>query len=979
MVRWRLGFVLIGAALILCTTQGRAFQPTDDTKVFEVSLRETPPIMASESLTGVKDLSQALTERIGGDWHVYMWNQLSDSPEWIYGSGVELSNHSMMDDAAAKDVATRFIANQADVLRVDPSALELLQVVRGMGKVGVHFTQLYHGIPVVGGRVSTISGENGRMVVFGSVFFRNITVNPTPSLAGTDAESRARADLPFNPATDRTLSQPKLLVLPVPGAEGGTEYHLVWRVTIGTSEPYGAWVTDVDAHSGAIVQRVNDVHSAYSGSSTGTVDPAPGYCANNPQTLPLRDMAVTVSGIGTVNTDPSGNFSIAGTGGDRTITAAFDGPLFDVNDVQFPPAAFSGTIQENVPFNLNWTDATPSRRSERDAFYWLTKTHAFIKSVDPTWTIPKHTTSVNFNSSCNANWTTWHMNFFREGGGCANTGIIADVMSHEFGHGIQQSLIGSQGGQGLGEGNGDCTGTFLIDDSVIGRGFNLNNCTVGIRDCENTLVYPGNVVGQEVHDAGRVICGFNWDTRQALEASMGPVAGKAYAANLWHFSRKLFLPTTQPAQVLGYFTVDDDDNNLSNGTPNYDQICEGATNHTFPCPEILVGVLITHTPLPSTTDHGNPYTVSATIVSTEAPLDITQMSYRINGGAFTQVNMTNLRGGDNYSADIPAQAQDCSIEYYIYAHDTDGFERSSPATAPAATHQFAVASVIDPLEVASGWTVGAPGDNATTGVWVRVDPNGTTAQPEDDHTPAPGVMCFVTGQGAVGGGVGDNDVDNGATTLFSPVFNLSAATQSCIVSYWRWYSNNQGALPNTDFWVVDISNDGGTTWTNVENVNPPNALQGVWVKVDVNVIALFGSPNQVKLRFIASDPAPNGSVVEAAVDDLVVLATSGTTGVEGPSAAAPVRFTVGPSQPNPFNPSTTLTYTLPERTEVSVTVYDAAGRVVRELNRGVQTAGEHAISWDGRDGSGATMSSGVYHIRVEAAGQSGTQKIVLLK
>src|SRR6188768_3625594 len=145
MVRWRLGFVLIGAALILCTTQGRAFQPTDDTKVFEVSLRETPPIMASESLTGVKDLSQALTERIGGDWHVYMWNQLSDSPEWIYGSGVELSNHSMMDDAAAKDVATRFIANQADVLRVDPSALELLQVVRGMGKVGVHFTQLYHG------------------------------------------------------------------------------------------------------------------------------------------------------------------------------------------------------------------------------------------------------------------------------------------------------------------------------------------------------------------------------------------------------------------------------------------------------------------------------------------------------------------------------------------------------------------------------------------------------------------------------------------------------------------------------------------------------------------------------------------------------------------------------------------------------------------------------------------------------------------
>jgi hypothetical protein len=340
--------------------------------------------------------------------------------------------------------------------------------------------------------------------------------------------------------------------------------------------------------------------------------------------------------------------------------------------------------------------------------------------------------------------------------------------------------------------------------------------------------------------------------------------------------------------------------------------------------------------------------------------------------------MNNLRGGDVYTADIPAQAQDCSIEYYIYAHDTDGFERSSPATAPAALHQFFVATVIDELEANSGWVVGAPGDNATTGVWVRVDPNPTIAQPGDDHTPAPGVMCFVTGQGAVGGGDGDNDVDGGTTTLFSPVFNLSAATQSCVLSYWRWYSNNLGGAPGADNWVVDISNDGGTTWQSVENVNPPSAQQNTWVRVDVNVIALFGAPNQVKLRFIASDLA-TPSLVEAAVDDLVVMATSGTTGVEEPAAAAPVKFTVGPSQPNPFNPSTTLTYTLPARTEVSVTVYDAAGRVVRELSRKVETAGEHAISWDGRDSAGATVSSGVYHVRVEAAGQAGTQKIVLLK
>ena len=110
-----------------------------------------------------------------------------------------------------------------------------------------------------------------------------------------------------------------------------------------------------------------------------------------------------------------------------------------------------------------------------------------------------------------------------------------------------------------------------------------------------------------------------------------------------------------------------------------------------------------------------------------------------------------------------------------------------------------------------------------------------------------------------------------------------------------------------------------------------------------------------------------------------VNACSSVTGVDTPGASSQVPFSVGPSQPNPFDPSTTLTYTLPSQTEVSVTVYDATGRVVRELSRRVETAGEHMVSWDGRDDAGANVSSGVYHIRVEANGQAGTQKLVLIK
>ena len=72
-----------------------------------------------------------------------------------------------------------------------------------------------------------------------------------------------------------------------------------------------------------------------------------------------------------------------------------------------------------------------------------------------------------------------------------------------------------------------------------------------------------------------------------------------------------------------------------------------------------------------------------------------------------------------------------------------------------------------------GWTSGDTGDNATTGLWARGNPNGTAAQPEDDHT-VPGDLCWFTGQGTVGGAIGGNDVDGGTTSLLSPIIDASS-------------------------------------------------------------------------------------------------------------------------------------------------------------------------------------------------------------
>lgn len=168
-----------------------------------------------------------------------------------------------------------------------------------------------------------------------------------------------------------------------------------------------------------------------------------------------------------------------------------------------------------------------------------------------------------------------------------------------------------------------------------------------------------------------------------------------------------------------------------------------------------------------------------------------------------------------------------------------------------------------------GWSVGAPND-ASTGNWVRVDPRGTAAQPEDDHTAGGGnTDCWVTGQGSVGGSDGENDVDGGTTTLLSPVFDLSG-TEGTTVSYWRWYSNDVGAAPNADVFQVDLSNDGGSNWSSVEVVGPSGpGTSGGWNEVEFDVAAVLSLTDQMRLRFRASDLG-DGSIVEAAIDDVTI-------------------------------------------------------------------------------------------------------------
>lgn len=380
-------------------------------------------------------------------------------------------------------------------------------------------------------------------------------------------------------------------------------------------------------------------------------------------------------------------------------------------------------------------------------------------------------------------------------------------------------------------------------------------------------------------------------------------------------------------------------------------------------------IAIQHTPLGHSETLG-PFAVNAVIQAAEPLVPASLLlHYRVNGGAFQTLTLAASGQPNGYTATIPAQLPGSHIEYYLSAADAAGYTASAPEGAPGALYGFraGVTAVFrDDVEQNQGWTLGVAGDNATTGLWIRADPVGTSYQPEYDHTPDPGTLCFVTGNGAPGGSAGDQDVDGGKTTLLSPVFDLEGASWAGL-SYWRWYTDETS---HDDDFLVDISNNGGTSWVSLELV-ADSAYP--WVKAEFDdLAAILPLTSQMRVRFIASDTG-SGSLVEALIDDFEVVATNDDlTAVEPGVPAALAGLS---AHPNPFNPQTTLRLSLPAAGRASLRIFDATGAEVAELLDGPVAAGPLELSWNA-----GQLPSGIYLARLNLDGRTvSSLKLTLLK
>jgi flagellar hook assembly protein FlgD len=85
------------------------------------------------------------------------------------------------------------------------------------------------------------------------------------------------------------------------------------------------------------------------------------------------------------------------------------------------------------------------------------------------------------------------------------------------------------------------------------------------------------------------------------------------------------------------------------------------------------------------------------------------------------------------------------------------------------------------------------------------------------------------------------------------------------------------------------------------------------------------------------------------------------------------------AKPNPFNPSTSIQFTLPSEGVVRLRIYNLQGQLVRELLHEQRPAGAHTVTWDGKNDRGSISASGIYFLRLESSKLSKVSRLTLLR
>ncbi|MCA8965768.1 MAG: hypothetical protein H6838_08910 [Planctomycetes bacterium] len=793
----------------------------------------------------------------GGRWTA-QWHPATVTPSAIYGTGLRIADWRENTLVEARRHALAALNTYHDMLGLGTSEFREIIGAR-MGRTwSFTFDQFFNGLPVIEGRADVRINMSGVIAMLGSRAWpipANFNTNPAVAQQVAEAIAWNRAGTPTG-APQPAVAQPRLVIWGDINAADEAPFFLAWEIPVSNVDrngqgPIGRYY--VDAQTGAVLRYENDKHECgmpncmnshhgvnrreLAGPPSEALLPVPTIVTVSAWTrtgndaysalvnTPLQGVVVNVPGVGTRTTDQNGEFTIDIAAPVTVSLTSLDGTHYaPITGANAPSASVTVQPGVNATLQLLTAAATTNEAAHTTTAYWVDRTNEWVRSIldmnvpsnqSAMNTISGISPRVNIASTCNAYYTNNTINFYNAGGNCANT-AFSTVISHEWGHGLDDRFggISNSSGDGLSEGWGDIIGMYLVDSPNLGQGFQTQG--VALRSGNNTKMYGSQT---EVHAAGEIWMGFAWRLRQNLRNTYGTPQAVAISDDIV-ISSIVADATNQADAVREVFIADDDDGNLANGVPHYNELSAAAIAKGMPYPVIQIAS-IQHTALGNTSARLVPRKVAAFAAAVTSG-SITAVRLHYDAGNGPQVRNMKPNGFVNgYEAVLPA-IMSGSISYHIEADHSSNVTVRSPESGEysyvvsvAPTGPF-VGFWSENFDGAlSGWTsaqVLAQND------WQVGDPNGRSGTSQS--------VFWADPQNAYSGtNVYGNDLGNtiGTTNwngayaanvenyLRSPVINCSGRT-GMTLRFKRWLTVEEGIYDQATLFVNGIQ-----VWQNPQN------------------------------------------------------------------------------------------------------------------------------------------------------------------
>ncbi len=810
---------LLGAAMIatLCSTSALAIVGGEADRLAPDQREHRVATDAIQRRLAQQPAWQDFLDRHGPSWSA-LFDEATATPTRFWGQGWAVNGDKLATDDGAFTIAAQILADERALLGdVALSDLAPLHVDRKQGITTVTFARTWQRLPVQDALVSLRFVANrfvmGQLESMPGIDLRVLT----PSISDSSATDVALSEMGWTPDTTVVVAVPQVVVYPIASAQT-VDYRLAWKLELRSSTAPSRRLVYVDAGTGELLGWREQVRFA---SGTLAAEHDDRFPDNGLVTSPLRWAEATVNGEA-VQTDGDGSFTVD-AGGDVTWTAG--SRYFRVRNAGDVLAEFSGTVAGEGDTLVAMPDAELDAAKTRRVLAQL-DTHVAAHIVreralriDPSfgWAASRVDATVNAeDQTCNA-WFDGDINFVREADGCNNTGRLADVVFHEYGHGFHaHSIINGAGGYGdgsLGEGLGDYMAATITGDPATARGFFVGSDDP-LRDIEIDRVWPDDV--GEIHQTGRIIAGALWDVRKALVSAYGEQVGVDLADQLFLgvASRASDIPSAY-AEVL---LVDDDNGDLSDGTPNQCLIDDAFGLHGLgPAADDMGLFAIEHSLVDGFAAADRPLRIEAT-VGLARPLCTTGEASEVrllwsHGGEDFEVVSMSADNGDFVGA-IPGAPAGTEVRYRIEVYDANG-DLAGMMPRGSITDPWYATFAGDPVvlfeadfedddggflhdlitgnadsEGADDWQWGEPGGQSGDPItaWSGDKVWGNDLSPEENWN-----------------GAYQPDVHN---VLASPVIDVSGEYEAIYLQYRRWLTVEDGFFDS-----ALVSVNGATIWS----------------------------------------------------------------------------------------------------------------------------------------------------------------------